>query len=179
MGLPTQTTKPIARSCAVRYSSAMMQQDDVKVSVYKERRRLELWCGDTLRMACPVVLGRKPTGPKRASGDGRTPEGQYAVCTRNDKSKYHRALGLNYPNAQDARLALAEGRLPADQAQRIQDSIAAGVRPPWDSALGGEIMIHGGGVDGDWTAGCIALENVDMDALWELCPLGTPVEILP
>lgn len=156
----------------------MTQQDDIRLRVYKARRRLEAWRGDALLLACPVVLGREPRGHKQANGDGRTPEGQYAVCTRNDRSKYHLALGLNYPNAQDTQMALAAGRIPAEEAQRIQEAIAAGLRPPWDTALGGEIMIHGGGTGSDWTAGCIALDNADMDALWELCPLGTPVEIL-
>jgi murein L,D-transpeptidase YafK len=156
-----------------------MQENRIHLRVIKSQRTLELRRGEALLGTYPVALGSTPKGHKTASGDGRTPEGQYQVCTRNERSKYHLALGLNYPNGQDVTLALSEGRLFAADAQRILDALAGGARPPWDTTLGGEIMIHGGGNDGDWTAGCIAVEDTVMDMLWPLCPLGTPVEILP
>lgn len=127
----------------------------------------------------PIALGGQPLGHKQREGDGRTPEGSYAVCVRNEQSNYHLALGLSYPNTQDADAALADGRITWDQREAIAQACAAGHRPPWDTPLGGAIMIHGGGIARDWTAGCIALENDAMDALWNLAGLGTAVCILP
>ena len=75
--------------------------------------------------------------------------------------------------------ALEKGAIPQETFDSVAAASQAGRRPPWDTPLGGFIMIHGGGAQEDWTAGCIALENADIDILWEKCPLGTPVHILP
>lgn len=149
------------------------------LKVFKSARCLELWVDGALAHTFAVALGRAPVGQKEREGDGRTPEGTFYVCTRNAQSRFHRFLGLSYPNAPAAARGLAEGRLlPADHAA-ILDALARGVRPPWDTPLGGQIGIHGHGTDGDWTAGCVALADADMDVLWEVCPLGTPVVITP
>ena len=150
-----------------------------RILVEKTARRLTLFLADAPAMVFPVALGGAPLGPKRAEGDQRTPEGRYFVCTRNEQSRFHLALGLSYPGAADARLALAEGRVDAATAEAICLAEREQRRPPWDTPLGGFIMIHGGGIArGDWTAGCIALEDAAMDALWPLVPLGTEVEII-
>ena len=145
--------------------------------IEKSARRLTLYRDGAPELTFPVALGGAPVGHKRCEGDGRTPEGRYRVCTRNEASKFHLALGLSYPSAADADLALREGRIDTAAAEAIRLAEAEGRRPPWDTPLGGFIMIHGGGVSTDWTAGCIALENAAMDALWPLCPLGMEVEI--
>jgi murein L,D-transpeptidase YafK len=111
-------------------------------------------------------------------GDGRTPEGEYYECVRNDHSKYYLSLGISYPNKEDAQAALSAGIISQSVYEQIASAIDNGSRPPWDTALGGSIMIHGGGAT-DWTAGCIAVENDVMDVLWKYCPIGTPIRIVP
>jgi murein L,D-transpeptidase YafK len=126
-----------------------------------------------------VALGGAPVGAKRREGDLRTPEGDYFVCTRNERSRYHLFLGLSYPNASDADAGLTAGIISRMQRDEIARRISAGEAPPWDTPLGGAVGIHGSGAGRDWTLGCIALENSDVDRLWQACPLGTPVRIEP
>lgn len=149
-----------------------------KLTVYKSARCLELSCGGRIVARVRAALGRG-AGPKRAEGDGRTPEGVYAVCVRNEKSKYHLSLFISYPNGEDAKRGLEAGLIGAADCERIAAADRQGIRPPWDTPLGGEIMIHGGGSHRDWTAGCIALDDGDMDFVWKHAGIGTVVEILP
>lgn len=151
---------------------------DVHIVVHKGERRLSLYSGDSELASFPIGLGSSPAGHKQREGNGKTPEGLYYVCMRNDKSRFHLSLGLSYPNAQDAGAALDKGLIDKDTLDRIVNAIDKKEIPPWDTPLGGEIMIHGGG-SGDWTAGCIAVEDTAMDFLWLHVPLGTPVTILP
>ncbi len=157
----------------------------IELRVYKSRRLLEAAEAGRVLFRVPVTLGSAPLGHKQQEGDGRTPEGRYRVCTRNEASRFHLALGLSYPNAADGEAALAAGRISAAQADDIRAAEENGKRPPWDTDLGGAIMLHGQRPDtawdpeDDWTAGCVSLRNEDMDRLWALCPLGTPVTIFP
>lgn len=127
-----------------------------------------------------IHLGFNPVGAKSREGDGRTPEGEYFISTKSASAKYLLSLGLSYPNPSDARRALDAGIIDIGDYERIAVNPA---RPPWDTGLGGYIMIHGfpasGAPDGDWTAGCIALENRDMRALYDICALGDRVMIYP
>jgi hypothetical protein len=150
-----------------------------RIAVYKGARRLKLYDGDALYGDYPIGLGWTPQGHKQREGDGKTPEGSYYVCYRNPNSSYHLSLGVSYPNAADAKQALEDGRIDRATHDRIKSAIDRGQRPPWNTALGGEIMIHGAGAHRDWTAGCIAVENDVMDILYRLCPLGTKIEIYP
>lgn len=147
----------------------------MQIRIEKEKRRLALLGpgGESLLTAA-IALGSRPQGPKTRSGDGRTPEGIYFVCVKK-RGKYGPSLGVSYPNAEDARRAGAEEALIGC----IQERAAQGQRPPWGTALGGEIYIHGGGLAGDWTAGCIALADADAERLYALTPLGTEIVILP
>ncbi len=149
------------------------------IIVKKSERLLTLKQPDNVPISFKIVLGSVPQGHKQREGDGRTPEGIYYICTRNEKSKFHLALGISYPNPSDAAAALESGTITPDQHNAICAAHAVAHRPPWDTPLGGFIMIHGGGTGSDWTAGCIALSNSDMDMLFSLCPMGTPVHILP
>ncbi len=151
----------------------------MNILIEKSIRRLTLTKDDGSLLVFPIALGRNPTGHKEREGDNRTPEGEYSVCTRNDRSKYHLALGLSYPNPIDAAAALESGLIVPSQQAAIISAHESCCRPPWDTPLGGFIMIHGGGIDGDWTAGCIALRNEDIETLFALCPMGTAVKILP
>ena len=114
----------------------------------------------------------------KRQGDEITPSGSFYVCTRNDKSKYYLALGLSYPNIEDAERGLSTGLITQEQYQAIVDANKAGVTPPWDTPLGGAIEIHGNQGDRG-TAGCIAMTNDVMDILWSYCAVGVPVTIGP
>lgn len=145
--------------------SAPLHHPD-RVLVEKGRRSLALLRDGQVLRAYTVSLGRNPVGPKTRNGDHKTPEGLYHIDWRNPQSKFHLSLHASYPNPQDTTNALRDGVEP-----------------------GGEIMIHGlpnhlwwlGRFHRwiDWTDGCIAVTNQEMDQLWQSVPDGTPVEIRP
>ncbi len=139
-----------------------------------ERRLLALDGGGRTLLSCRIALGPSPQGPKRQAGDGRTPEGRYFVCLKKT-GKYGPSLGVSYPNEADAERGGADEALTAC----IRERAAKKERPPWGSPLGGEIFIHGGGTDSDWTAGCIALSDRDARRLYDLTPPGAEIVILP
>jgi murein L,D-transpeptidase YafK len=137
-----------------------------RVVVRKGARALELYHGTQLLRRYAIALGRVPLGHKQQEGDGRTPEGRYVLDYRNPRSSYHKALHISYPSATDT--SAAQGR---------------GVSP------GGFIMVHGVrnglGFVGrlhrlfDWTDGCIAVTDAEIDEIWHSVPDGTPIEIEP
>lgn len=135
-----------------------------KVLVRKSERRLYLLQDEDVVASYRIALGANPVGPKVFQGDGRTPEGDYVIESRNAGSNFYRALKISYPSAEDRALA-RRYRIPS----------------------GGLIMIHGqpnsprrGHNPGkDWTEGCIAVENHEMDEIWRAVGVGTPVEIQP
>lgn len=130
------------------------------IVVHKAPRRMHLISGATLLRSFDIELGGNPHGPKRMEGDGRTPEGAYWIDRRNPNSSYHLSLGISYPNEQD--LALAE---------------AMGVPP------GGNIFIHGTPKgkrrNPDWTAGCIAVTDPEIEEIYAMVQDGTPIFIHP
>lgn len=136
------------------------------ILIDKSDRRLSLMQGQTILATFPIALGGAPEGHKSEEGDQRTPEGRYRIDWRNDKSAYHLSLHISYPDAADIARAEASGKNP-----------------------GGMIMIHGqrnylGWLAYltqrfDWTDGCIAVTNADMDIIWNSVPDGTPIEITP
>lgn len=145
-------------SACARDFSALPPAD--QVVVHKDARRMFLLRqGEGLAMF-PVALGFAPRGHKFREGDGRTPEGLYWIDRKNPRSAFHLSLGINYPNARD--VAVAE---------------AMGVDP------GGDIFIHGDPVKPqrrdapDWTAGCIAVTNRQIEEIYSRVPIGTPVMI--
>jgi murein L,D-transpeptidase YafK len=137
-----------------------------RVVVFKGERTLVLMNDDQPLKQYSVALGREPLGAKVQEGDGRTPEGLYLIDWRKPDSAFHKALHVSYPNAED----LARPREP-------------GVGP------GGLIMLHGLrnglGFLGrfhrllDWTSGCIAVTDAEIDEIWRVVPDGTPIEIRP
>jgi len=150
-----------------------------RVVVEKRARRLKLYAGGELVRVRRVVLGFAPEGDKEKQGDGRTPEGEFYVCMKNERSKFYLSLGLNYPNEEDAERGLNAGLITRAQHKAIVGAVRAGRCPPWNTALGGEIFIHGGGTASDWTWGCVALENEEVKELFDSIPAGTPVRIEP
>ena len=156
----------------------------MRITVYKSRRVLVLRQGGHVLMKCACRLGASPVGHKACEGDGRTPEGLYRVCSKNPKSKFHLALGISYPNAQDARRALRAGQISPEICRAMISAQKNRRRPAWDTPLGGWIMIHGEPADGrnadcDWTQGCIALKNADMERLYRAGYIGLRVAIRP
>lgn len=136
------------------------------VRVDKSERRMELLSGGKLLRQFSIALGDNPIGHKQQEGDERTPEGRYLLDYRKPDSAYHRSIHISYPDARD-----------------IESARQRGVSP------GGAIMIHGQRNGWgwaaplmqrrDWTDGCIALSDADMDVVWELVGLGTAIEIVP
>jgi murein L,D-transpeptidase YafK len=151
----------------------------LRIVVFKADRLLMVYSDGEVLRRYHVGLGFRPLGPKRWQGDGRTPEGHYALAIKNPYSRYFLSLGLNYPTPTDASRAYQEGRINRAQYRAIKHAFDDGKVPPWDTALGGEIFIHGRGANRDWTRGCIALDDADMRELYSLVDVGTPVTILP
>lgn len=150
-----------------------------KIVVEKAARRLTLYSGGEAVRVYPVGLGTSPVGDKERQGDRRTPEGDFHVCIKNPRSAFYLSLGLSYPNEEDAERALRERQITRAEHRRIVNAVKRKRTPPWDTALGGEIFIHGNGARSDWTWGCIALEDADIKELFDAVPVGTPVRIEP
>ena len=148
-----------------------------KIIVKKAERLLYLLDGDTVVATYKIGLGFTPEGHKLKEGDGKTPEGEYYICVKNPNSRFYLSLGISYPNKQDAKTALDDGRIDSRTYHKIAKAIDEGKIPPWNTPLGGEIMIHGNGSSRDWTAGCIAVDNEVMDLLFDICDVGTSVTI--
>jgi murein L,D-transpeptidase YafK len=125
-------------------------------------------------------LGYDPVGDKEKRDDYRTPEGNFYICGKNSRSQFHKSLRLSYPNAEDAARGLRVGLIDRLTYKAIVQAIHEGRTPPQNTKLGGDIMLHGGGaVCENWTWGCIALDNDDIDELFDLVPVGTMVKVLP
>ena len=137
-----------------------------RVVVKKAAHALELYRGAELIRSYQVSLGRESRGPKQREGDGRTPEGKYTLDYRKGDSSFHRALHISYPSSKERAAANAQGVGP-----------------------GGAVMIHGTknglGFLGhlhtlvDWTNGCIAVTNFEIEEIWRVVPDGTPIIIEP
>ena len=131
-----------------------------RVQVFKDARVMQLLHNNTQLAAYRFELGFAPKGHKNFEGDGRTPEGAYLVDRRNPNSRYHLSIGISYPNADDIAYAEAMGKRP-----------------------GGDIFIHGTpsnylGQD-DWTWGCIAVTNDEIEQIYAMVKDGTPIYIYP
>jgi murein L,D-transpeptidase YafK len=159
--------EPLARPEAGMRPAVRSPRKADRVLVYKADRSLLLMRGKQVLRAYRVALGSVPDGAKISHGDGRTPEGDYILDWRKEGSQFYRAIHISYPNAADRDRAGALGLSP-----------------------GGGIMIHGlpnhmvgieqrSHASGDWTNGCIAVTNREMDEIWALVADGTPIEIRP
>jgi murein L,D-transpeptidase YafK len=124
-------------------------------------------------------LGFSPVVDKVREGDGATPEGEFYIFVKNNKSAYYLSLGISYPNAEDAERGFRDGLINKNQRDNILEAIRTKAAPPQYTNLGGLIYIHGHGSRSDWTWGCVALENEDIKELYEAVHVGTPVTILP
>ena len=137
-----------------------------RLVVIKSKRVMHVYSGNRLIKTYHVALGGNPVGDKEVQGDKRTPEGKYSINAKNPNSGYYKNLGVSYPNASDRKEASMKGIDP-----------------------GGDIKIHGllNGIGFigkfhrliDWTAGCIAVTNEEMDELYNSVKIGTRIEIEP
>ncbi len=124
-----------------------------------------------------VGLGFAPQGHKQQEGDGRTPEGWYRTSDK-PTSQFYGAIAVHYPNEQDAKVGVTAGRITAGQQAAIEASLKNNTKPPQRTALGGEILVHGGGGETDWTLGCVALENGELDRLRASLPSAMQTQVL-
>lgn len=148
-----------------------------KIVVVKSKRRLMLYSGGNLVRTYRVGLGSSPIDDKIKEGDRRTPEGDFYIFTKNDKSAYYLSLGLSYPNTADAERGLRDGLIDREQYNQIVNAIRTKIAPPQNTPLGGQIYIHGNGSQSDWTWGCVALDDKDIRELFNAVPAGTEVII--
>lgn len=136
------------------------------IIVKKNQRKMELYANGRLIKDYKISLGFSPIGPKQQEGDGKTPEGEYTIISKNPNSQFHKSLKISYPNAADKKNAKNMKISP-----------------------GGDIMIHGLGRQfsylgklhtlHDWTLGCIAVTNEEIDEIWKIVKEGTIVKIEP
>ncbi len=150
-----------------------------RIEVFKAKRELHLFDGNQLVRNYCVALGTNPVPPKEREGDKATPEGSYFICDKNPYSQFYLSLAISYPNAADAERGLRDGLISRDEFNSILQANANHETPPWKTRLGGELFVHGHGSQGDWTWGCIALDNSDMEELYRLVPIQTPITIYP
>lgn len=150
----------------------------LRLTLDKSTRTLTAWSGEVALKRYRVGLG-EPEGDKERQGDRRTPEGDLTIVTHNAQSQFHRFLGLSYPSADDADRGLAEGLVTAEQAAAIRYADAHDRLPPWNTRLGGTVGIHGGGGWADWTLGCVAVTDEEIEELFEVVKVGTPITITP
>jgi murein L,D-transpeptidase YafK len=149
------------------------------IVVRKAERVLELHLSGGSVARYPIVLGFSPDGDKEIEGDGRTPVGEFYIFTKNDKSRFHLSLGLSYPRIVDAERGLACGLITVDEYDEIIAAHRSGRKPPQKTSLGGEIYIHGGGIERESTRGCIGLRDEDIEKLFAAIDVGAKVTILP
>jgi len=150
-----------------------------RLVVKKVARKLEVYDGRKFIKAYKMVLGFTPKGDKETEGDGKTPEGKFYVFTKNAESRFHLSLGVSYPGIEDAKRGLKEKLVSQEEYDEIVAAIDEKRMPLQKTKLGGEIYIHGGGVDSDWTDGCVALTNEEITELFEAIPVGPEGEIMP
>ena len=136
------------------------------VVVKKSARTLVLMRHGKVLKAYKISLGSDPVGPKERAGDSKTPEGNYIIDWRNPRSKFHLALHISYPGTQDRSQAERGGYAPGG-------NIMIHGRPNWSGWI--RALYEGR----DWTDGCIAVSNEEMNEIWAAVPDGTPITILP
>jgi hypothetical protein len=165
--------------CEVNLNRPLWALSNPILYVQKTERRLLVIDNKVLVRDFPIALGPQPKGDKILRGDGRTPEGDFFICAKNPSSKFYKGLGLNYPSPKHAEEAYLYGVISRDEYLKIIQANEKRTLPPDTTRLGGDIFIHGGGTDEDWTLGCVALRNSDIDELFDAIPVGTPVRIMP
>lgn len=150
------------------YRGKKLPKDKIidRIEVYKSKRKMNVYSGGILLKTYKIALGKNPVGHKEIEGDCKTPEGTYTIDGKNPESAFHKNLGVSYPNKKDLEHAAALGK-----------------------SAGGDIKIHGlrngRGYRAkfhrwkDWTAGCIAVTDYEIDELYQSVKVGAEIEIFP
>jgi murein L,D-transpeptidase YafK len=146
--------------------------DPLELEVTKSRYRMDVTSGGKRVKVYPVAMGGRPEHPKTRDSDGRTPEGRYVLIPHHPSPGFGPCFYICYPNGTDARRGLAEKRIGNPVLERIDAALRRGQRPPHDTPLGGLILLHGTKLrslpaltETNWTTGCIAMENADVEEL--------------
>ena len=170
-------------------SQAKMNYDDnISLLLSHSEHMLYVKKGDFILKSYKVALGSGGRGGKIQEGDGRTPIGQYLITEVRDSQRFHLFMGINYPNIKDAKRALTNKLITRQDYRAVLDAHIFGRKPPQDLILGGAIGIHGIGTETkekinihqniDWTEGCIALRNDEVDELSSYVSVGTEINII-
>lgn len=146
------------------YAGTILYAD--KVLVIKSERKMFLLKNGSVFKAYPIMLGQNPVGHKQEKGDDRTPEGEYLLKGRNPQSKFHRSIHISYPNQADEAAAQKKG-VDSGRHIAIHGLPEKSKEAEWDY------------IERDWTDGCIAVTNEEIEEIWELVRDGTPIEIRP
>ncbi len=170
-----------------------VSQTGPMIVIRKSAQTLELRDHEGKIRKFRVCLGINPVGPKKITGDQKTPEGDYFICSKSTESSFHRFLGISYPGVADAQTAFEQGLISLNDRDSIINSAKSGKAPPWNTKLGGWVGIHGYPTEWfkrvwvilyypkphNWTDGCIAMWNFEVEELFNRVGIGTPVRILP
>ncbi|HEX9928247.1 MAG TPA: L,D-transpeptidase [Pyrinomonadaceae bacterium] len=162
-----------------RKNPTLPELKNPQIVVRKRERKLFLFDGERLIKSYRIALGFEPIGDKEREGDGKTPEGEFYIAVKNPKSKYFLSLGLSYPTVKHAASGLVAGLISQTEYDEILKAQYEKRLPNQKTRLGGEIYIHGGGTLWDWTEGCVALENGDLEEIFPIVQIGTKVLIEP
>ena len=158
----------------------VQSEPSTRIYVSKMNKELTLIADNKVVGKWSCSLGEfSANGTKQKQGDRTTPNGDYYICVRNDKSAYHLSLGLSYPDKAAADRGFEAGIISQAEKDAIYSAIDKKVCPPWNTALGGAIMIHGNYQKGVPTAGCVAVSDDVMDILWPYGQLGIKVSVGP
>ena len=149
-----------------------------RLVITKHAKTLVLFDGEEEVLRVPVAVG-KNAADKQREGDLATPEGEFYICYKNAESQYHRFLGVSYPNVEDAERGLREKVITQSEYDQIRDAITQKECPPWKTALGGEVGLHGPCPNVTWTHGCIAMSVEQIERLYDLLDIGDEVLIVP
>ena len=152
---------------------------EYRIEVRKSERKLDLYRGDAVIGSYDIGLGSSPVGQKEREGDGRTPEGEYFIFVKNPKSRHHLSLGISYPDMAAVEAGVAGGIINENMRNQIVYDLEQRDWIPQETPLGGRIYIHGGGNAEDWTDGCIALQDKEIEEIFERVSVGTGVTIFP
>ena len=160
-------------------------QDTIRIVIDTKALTLKVMQGDQETLSfSDIAIGRYGTNTDRRRGDNTTPLGQFSIAWIAEDTSFHRFFGFNYPSKEYAERAFRQGQLDQKIWDKIRRAFAAGRLPPQDTVLGGNLGIHGIG-KGDikvyqqynWTNGCVALTNDQIDSLAIWVKVGTSVEI--
>ncbi len=164
------------------------QNSSFKILINKKAHTLLLFSDSTLVKTYKCSFGRNSGGDKETEGDNKTPVGNFYIALKKAESRFHRFLGISYPAIEDAERGLKQNLITSAEYDSIVMAIRNNQQPPQKTKLGGDVGIHGNGNWDfilrilpwrfDWTRGCIALSNRDVEELFDLVDIGTPVEIV-